>query len=129
MDLKEKMQIKALFYYVGRGLEVVSRTNEDFQEEFEMLDGIFQWNVGEVSMYLEAKEGIFDVYYDVTHDEPDVTFTVEDIDKAKEILMGKLDGTAAYMAGDLKIAGDIQMGMKFAEVSEILVEELADLLS
>lgn len=129
MNLKEKMQIKALFYYVGRGLEVVSRSNEEFQETFETLDGIFQWHVGEVSMYLEAKEGIFDVHYDVTHDEPDVTFTVEDIAIAKDILMGKMEGTAAYMSGDLGIAGDIQMGVKFAEVSGILVEELADLLS
>ncbi|HUY01032.1 MAG TPA: SCP2 sterol-binding domain-containing protein [Candidatus Deferrimicrobium sp.] len=128
MDLKDKMQIKALFYYVGRGLEVVSRTNEDFQEEFETLDGIFQWHVGEVSMYLIAKKGVFETHYDVIHDAPDVIFTVEDIEKAKEILKGSLDGTSAYMAGDMNIQGDIGMGQKFATVSEVLVEELSDLL-
>ncbi len=129
VQLKQKMQIKALFYYVGRGLEVVSRSNEEFQEEFEELDGIFQWNVLGVSTYLIAKKGIFDVVYDATHDAPDVIFTVEDFNIAKDILMGQLDGTSAYMAGDLNIQADLQMGMKFAEVSEILVEELTDLLS
>ena len=84
MDLKETMQIKALFYFMGRGLEIISRTNEDFNEEFEDLDGIFQWTVGDVS---------------------------------------------AYMAGDLNIIGDIQMGMKFSQVAEWLTEMLSDLLS
>ena len=121
--------MKALFYFVGNGLKIVSRSNEDFQEEFEDLDGIFQWNVGDVSMYLVAEEGVFDVHLDAVHDEPAVTFEVEDFDKAVEILKGDLDGTSAYMAGDLNIIGDIQMGMKFAQVAEYLVDALADLLS
>ncbi|NVM53997.1 MAG: SCP2 sterol-binding domain-containing protein [Candidatus Helarchaeota archaeon] len=122
------MQIKALYYFVGRGLEVVSNTNEGFQEEFEDLDGIFQWNVGGVLMFLEAEEGIFTAHYDSTHDDPTVTFIVEDHDKAIEILTGELDGTAAYMAGDLDIAGDINMGMKFTQVAGYLLEALSDLL-
>ena len=129
VELKQTMQMKALFYYVGRGLEVVSRSNEDFQEEFEDLDGIFQWNVGKVRMYLEANEGIFDMNLDSVHDDPAVTFEVADFDRAVQILKGEIDGTAAYMSGDLNIVGDIQMGVKFASVSEILVQELSDLIS
>ena len=129
MDLKETMQIKALFYFMGRGLEVISRTNEDFNEEFEDLDGIFQWTVGDVSCYLVAEEGKFDVHLGVQHDEPLVEFVVEDFNIAVQILKGELDGTSAYMAGDLNIIGDIQMGMKFSQVAEWLTEMLSDLIS
>ncbi|MHA1130971.1 MAG: SCP2 sterol-binding domain-containing protein [Candidatus Helarchaeota archaeon] len=131
MDLKETLQIKCLFYFVGRGLEIVSQTNEDFQEEFEDLDGVFQWNVGDVSMWLEANQGVFKVHLDEEYDSPTVTFSIDEslFDKALEILQGQYDGTSAYMAGDLNIMGDIQMGMKFAAVSEYLTDALSDLLS
>ncbi len=129
MDLQETMQVKALFYFMGRGLEVISRTNEDFIEEFEDLDGIFQWTVGDVSCYLVADEGKFKVHLDEKADEPIVEFVVEDFNIAVQILKGDLDGTSAYMAGDLNIVGDIQMGMKFSQVAEWLTEMLADLLS
>ncbi|MHA1651454.1 MAG: SCP2 sterol-binding domain-containing protein [Candidatus Helarchaeota archaeon] len=129
MGVKEIMQIKALFYFMGKGLEIVSRINEDFQEEFEDLDGIFQWHVEGVSMYLSANNGVFDSYLDAEHDEPTVIFTVEDHEKALEILKGEIDGTSAYMAGDLSITGDIQMGQKFGQVAEWLTEALSDLLS
>ena len=131
MDLNQTLQIKCLFYFVGRGLELVSRSNEEFQEEFEELDGIFQWNVGDVRMWLEADQGVFKSHRDAEHDAPTVTFTIDEalFDKALEILTGQYDGTSAYMAGDLNIIGDIQMGMKFAAVSEYLTEALSDLLS
>jgi putative sterol carrier protein len=130
MDKKEILQTKALFYFVGKGLEIVSKTNEDFQEEFEDLDGVFQWEVCEtVKTYLIAKKGKFEVHLDATHDQPAVTFTVAEFDKARDILTGKIDGTSAYMAGDMNIMGDIQMGMKFAKVSEFLLEALSDLVS
>jgi len=129
MDLQETMQIKALFYFMGRGLEIISRTNEDFIEEFEDLDGIFGWNVGDVSCYLVADEGKFNIHLDAKHDEPTVEFILEDFNIAVQILKGELDGTSAYMAGDLNIVGDIQMGMKFSQVAEWLTEMLVDLLS
>ena len=129
MDLKETMQMKALFYFMGRGLEVISRTNEDFIEEFEDLDGVFQWTVGDVSCYLVADEGKFELFLDAIHDEPSVAFIVEDFGIAVQVLKGELDGTSAYMAGDVNIVGDIQMGMKFSQVAEWLVDMLSDLLS
>jgi putative sterol carrier protein len=130
MDKKQILQIKALCYFVGKGLEIISRTDEDFQERFEELDGIFQWTIcDEVSAYMIAKKGKFDSVMDATHDAPTVTFAVADFEKAKEILMGKIDGTSAYMAGDLNIMGDVQMGMKFAALSEFLVQALSDLVS
>ena len=58
-----------------------------------------------------------------------VEFVVEDFNIAVQILKGELDGTSAYMAGDLNIIGDIQMGMKFSQVAEWLTEMLSDLLS
>ena len=130
MDKKEILQAKALCYFVGKGLEIISRTNEDFQEQFEELDGIFQWQIcGEVSAYMIAKKGKFDSTMDAIHDAPTVTFEVADFEKAKDILTGKVDGTSAYMAGDLNIMGDIQMGMKFAALSEFLVNALSDLVA
>ncbi|MHA1265463.1 MAG: SCP2 sterol-binding domain-containing protein [Candidatus Helarchaeota archaeon] len=128
-DLKQKMQIKALFYFMGKGLEIISRTNEEFQEEFEDLDGIFQWTVLGESCYLVAEEGKFDAHLDASHEEPSVTFEVDDFSNALQILKGEVDGTSAYMAGDLNIIGDIQMGMKFGSVAEWLTDMLSDLLS
>ncbi len=130
MDKKEILQAKALCYFVGKGLEIISRTNEDFQEQFEELDGIFQWVIcEEVSAYMVATKGKFESFMDATHDSPTVTFAVADFQKAKEILTGKVDGTSAYMGGDLNIMGDIQMGMKFSQLSEFLVNALSDLVS
>jgi len=130
MNIKELLQIKALYYFVGKGLEIISRTNEDFEEQFGELDGIFQWNVAdEVFAYMIANKGKFDATLDATHDAPTVTFVVQDVEKAKEILTGKIDGTSAYMAGDLNIMGDLQMGMKFAQLSDFLVNALSDLVS
>ncbi|MDD1779231.1 MAG: SCP2 sterol-binding domain-containing protein [Candidatus Helarchaeota archaeon] len=129
MDRKQILQAKALCYFVGKGLEVISRTNEDFQELFEELDGIFQWIIcEEVMAYMVAKKGVFNTTLDATNDAATVTFAVADFDKARDILTGKIDGTSAYMAGDLNIMGDVQMGMKFAQLSEFLVNDLSDLV-
>lgn len=114
---------------MGKGLEIISRTNEEFLEEFEDLDGIFQWNVLGESCYLVADQGKFNAFLDATHDEPVVTFEVDDFANALQILKGEVDGTSAYMAGQLNIIGDIQMGMKFGSVSEWLTDMLSDLLS
>jgi len=49
--------------------------------------------------------------------------------RSSDLLTGKVDGTSAYMGGDLNIMGDIQMGMKFSQLSEFLVNALSDLIA
>ena len=130
MSVKDKLQVKVLLYFMAKGLEEISNTDEDFQEDFEDFEAVIQWNVGDdIHMYLIIQEGKVKGFLDAVADDPTVNFSVEELDKAKEILSGQVDGTSAYMSGDLKMEGDMQAGMKMGQVAEYLQEALGDLMS
>ncbi len=130
MDVKEVLQTKVMLYIMGKGLEELSKIDEEFQEEIEDFEAVLQWNVGDnIKMYLDIADGKVTSYLDAEHDDPTVTFTVEDMAKAREILSGEVDGTSAYMSGDLKMEGDMQAGMRMGQLGEFLQEALGDLLS
>ncbi len=129
-NVKEILQTKVLLYFMGKGLEEISRTNDEYKEDFEDYDAVIQWNIGEnIHMCLVIEAGQVTAHLDEVHNEPTVTFTVEDYSKAKEILTGATDGTSAYMSGDLKMVGDMQAGMKMGQVAEFLTDALSELLS
>ncbi|MHA1648683.1 MAG: SCP2 sterol-binding domain-containing protein [Candidatus Helarchaeota archaeon] len=130
MSVKEILQTKVMLYIMGKGLEELSKVDEELQEEIEDFDAILQWKVGEnLKMYLEISDGKITAHLDEEHDEPTVTFVVDDYAKAREILSGEVDGTSAYMSGDLKMEGDMQAGMRMGQLGELLQEALTDLLS
>ncbi|MHA1265465.1 MAG: SCP2 sterol-binding domain-containing protein [Candidatus Helarchaeota archaeon] len=129
-DVKEILQTKVMLYFMGKGLEELSKIDEEFQEEIEDFDATIQWNVGDaIHMYLEIADGKVLAHLDAEAEEPTVTFTVEDYTKAREILSGEVDGTSAYMSGDLKMEGDMQAGMRMGQLGEFLQEALGDLIS
>lgn len=128
-NVKEILQTKVMLYIMGKGLEELSKIDEEFQEEIEDFEAILQWNVGDaIQMYLEFADGKVIAHLDEGADDPTVTFTVEDYAKAREILSGQTDGTSAYMSGDLKMEGDMQAGMRMGQLGEFLQEALGDLL-
>ena len=130
MSVKEVLQTKVLLYIMGKGLEEVSSTNEEFKEEFEDLDATIQWVIGDnAKMYLKVEGGKFTAFMDADAEEPTVTLTVEDYGKAKEILTGATDGTSAYMSGDLKLTGEMAVAMKMGQVTEFIKDALGELMA
>ena len=130
MGVKEILEIKVLLYFMGKGLEEISRTNEDFQDDFEDDEGIIQWKIGDnINMYMEISEGKFTAHLDEEHENPTVTLIVPDLKNAKGILRGDVDGNSAYMAGDLKIEGELPLSMKMGQAAEYLTEALSEILS
>jgi putative sterol carrier protein len=130
MSVKEVLQTKVLLYIMGKGLEEVSSTNEEFKEEFEDLDATIQWVIGDnAKMYLKVEGGKFTAFMDAEAEEPTVTLTVEDYGKAKEILTGATDGTSAYMSSDLKLTGEMAVAMKMGQVTEFIKDALGELMA
>jgi putative sterol carrier protein len=129
MDVKEVLQTKVMVYIMAKGLEELAKVDEEFQEEIEDFEAVLQWKIGDaVSMYLDIADGKVTGHLDAEHDEPTVTFVVDDYAKGREILSGEVDGTSAYMSGDLKMEGDMQSGMRMGQLGEFLQEALGDLL-
>jgi len=130
MSVKEVLQSKVLLYIMGKGLEEVSATNDEFKEEFEDLDATIQWVIGDnVKMYLKVEGGKFTAFMDEQAEAPTVTLTVEDYAKAKEILTGATDGTSAYMSGDLKLTGEMSVAMKMGQITEFIKDALGELMA
>ena len=44
------------------------------------------------------------------------------------ILMGEVDATSAYMAGDITVEGNLQDAMAFQEIIELALEAYEDLI-
>ncbi|NVM53995.1 MAG: SCP2 sterol-binding domain-containing protein [Candidatus Helarchaeota archaeon] len=128
MSVKDILQTKVMLYIMAKGLEELSKISEEFQEEIEDFQAVLQWNVGEnIKMYLDIGDQKVVAHLDAEHDDPTVTFIVEDMAKARAILNGEIDGTSAYMSGDLKMEGDMQAGMRMGQLGELLQENLGDL--
>jgi len=124
MDKKE-FQVKMMFYIMAKGFEEIAKVDEEFQEDLEDIDGIVQWNIGNIRAYLKFDEGKYSFEMDAEADDPDVTMILEDIEFARQFFSGEVDGTSAYMSGDLKIEGNLQLTMTYGSLAEYLTEYLA----
>lgn len=130
MGVKEILEVKVLLFIMGKGLEEISKTVEDFQDDFSDTTAVIQWKIGDdIKMYFEINEGKFIAHLDQVHNEPNVTLSIEDLDKAKAILRGETDGNSAYMSGDLKIEGDLPLSIKMGQAAEYLRDSLSDILT
>ena len=127
-DVKDVLSTKVMLYIMGKGLEELSKIDEEFQEEIEDFEAVIAWHVADdVKMYMEFADGKVTAHLDAEHDEPSVTFKTEDYKTARDILGGEVDGTSAYMSGDLKMEGDMQAGMRMGQLGEFLSEYLGDI--
>lgn len=124
MDKKE-FQVKMMFYIMAKGFEEIAKVDEEFQEDLEDIEGIVQWNIGNIRAYLKFEEGKYSFEMDKEADDPDVTMILEDIEFARQFFSGEVDGTSAYMSGDLKIEGNLQLTMTYGSLAEYLGDYLA----
>jgi putative sterol carrier protein len=67
--------------------------------------------------YAVVKDGKVEVSQG-THDTPKMTLTADSSDYVK-IFTGELDGMQAFMAGKLKLAGDLNLAMKLTQMFKI----------
>jgi len=123
MDKKE-FQVKMMFYIMAKGFEEIAKVDEEFQEDLEDIEGIVQWNIGNIRAYLKFDEGKYSFEMDAEADDPDVTMILEDIEFARQFFSGEVDGTSAYMSGDLKIEGNLQLTMTYGSLAEYLGDYL-----
>ena len=124
MDKKE-FQVKMSFYIMVKALEEIAKVDEEFQEDLEDIEGIIQWNIGNIRAYLTFEEGKYSFTMDAEAEDPDVTMILEDIEFARQFFSGEVDGTSAYMSGDLKIEGNLQLTMTYGSLAEYLTDYLA----
>ena len=108
-----------------KALEEISKVDEDFQEDLEDIEGVIQWKVGNIRVYQVYEEGKYSFVMDEEHPDPDVTMILEDLDFARQFFSGEVDGTSAYMSGDLKIEGDLQLTMSMGSLAEYIADYLA----
>ncbi|MHA1651622.1 MAG: SCP2 sterol-binding domain-containing protein [Candidatus Helarchaeota archaeon] len=105
-------------------LEEIAQTSEDLQDELEDTeDVVIQFNVpGVVQAYIEIKDGKLTAKEGV-RDDADVTLEMTE-EVGKNLFTGETDAASAYMAGDLKIIGEMAKAMKLRSLIEIAGEEL-----
>ncbi len=122
---KKELQVKMMFYIMAKTLEEIAKVDEEFREDLEDLEGTIQWKIGNIRAYLTFEEGKYSFVMDAEAEDPDVTMILEDIDFARQFFNGEVDGTSAYMSGDLKIEGDLQMTMSYGSLAEYITDYLA----
>lgn len=109
-------------------LKQVSVEDEELKEELEDMDKIVGQMVitdKDFKYWLSSGEGVFD-YGEGETDDP--TFTMKaNWETMGGMMSGEVDGTAAYMSGDLVIEGNLQDTMAYGEFMRIAVEAMQKL--
>ena len=104
-------------------LEEIAGTNEDLIDELEDTEDVtIQFNVpGVIAAYIEIKDGKLKAA-EGNIDDPDVTLEMTE-EVGRNLFTGETDAASAYMAGDLKIIGEMAKAMKLRSLIEIAGEE------
>jgi len=106
-------------------LKQVSAEDEELKEELEDMDKIVGQMVitdKDFKYWLSSGEGVFD-YGEGETDDP--TFTMKaNWETMGGMMSGEVEGTAAYMSGDLVIEGNLQDTMAYGEFMRIAVEAM-----
>ena len=105
-------------------LQEISATNEDLKDELEDTEDVtIQFKVpGVVEAYIEIKGGKLTAKQGAK-DDADVTLEMTE-EVGKNLFTGETDAASAYMAGDLKIIGEMAKAMKLRSLIEIAGESL-----
>jgi len=109
-------------------IKQVSTENEDLKEELEDMDIAIQMVITDADkkFWLSVKEGDLD-FGDGNVDNPSFTMS-SNLEVGAGILMGEVDATSAYMAGDITVEGNLQDAMAFQEIIELALEAYEDLI-
>ena len=113
---------------VFKFIKEVSTENEDLQEELEDMDIAIQMIItdADYKFWLTVKEGDLD-FGDGEVDNPSFTMS-SNLEVGAGIMMGEVDATSAYMAGDITVEGNLQDAMAFQEIIELALEAYEDLV-
>ncbi|MEE9379141.1 MAG: SCP2 sterol-binding domain-containing protein [Candidatus Lokiarchaeia archaeon] len=106
----------------------ISLENEDLKEELEDMDIAISQILTDIDKkyWLTVKEGTLD-YGEGDVDNPSFTMS-STLEVGAGILMGEVDATSAYMAGDITVEGNLQDAMAFQEIIELALEAYEDLI-
>jgi len=127
MDKKE-FQVKMLFYLMLKSIDEIAKVDEELQDEIEDFEAKILWKIGNFTGYQIFEDGKYSYMIDEEIEDPDVTMTIRDLDVAKDFFTGELDGTSAYMSGDLQIEGDLQLTMTYSSLAEYIMDYLKPLI-
>ncbi len=116
---------------IGKTLEFmkqISGENEDLKEELEDMEIAIQlvFTDADKKFWLTVKEGDLD-YGEGDIDNPSFTLS-STLEVGAGIVMGEVDATSAYMAGDITVEGNLQDAMAFQEIIELSLEAYEDLV-
>jgi len=121
---KIEFQTKMMCFIMLKSIEEIAKVDEELQEELEDIDGKIQWKIASFKGYQVIEDGKYSFAMDAEVDDPDVTFIIEKAEFAQSFFSGQADATSAYMSGDLKIEGDLQLAMSFGSVAEFIADYL-----
>ncbi len=109
-------------------IKQISAENEDLKEELEDMDIAIQQILTDADKkyWLTVKEGNLE-YGEGDVDNPSFTMS-STLEVGAGILMGEVDATSAYMAGDITVEGNLQDAMAFQEIIELALEAYEDLI-
>ena len=109
-------------------IKQISIENEDLKEELEDMDIVIQMVITDADkkFWLSVKEGDLD-FGDGDVENPSFTMS-STLEVGAGILMGEVDATSAYMAGDITVEGNLQDAMAFQEIIELALEAYEDLI-
>ncbi len=109
-------------------IKQVSVENEDLKEELEDMDIAIQMVINDVDKkyWLTVKDGKLD-FGEGDVENPSFTMS-STLEVGAGIMMGEVDATSAYMAGDITVEGNLQDAMAFQEIIELALEAYEDLV-
>ena len=109
-------------------IKAISTENEDLKEELEDMDIAIMLVVNDADKkyWMTVKEAILD-YGEGDVDNPSFTMA-STLEVLTGIVMGEVDATSAYMAGDITVEGNLQDAMAFQEIIELALEAYEDLI-
>ncbi|MHA2282813.1 MAG: SCP2 sterol-binding domain-containing protein [Promethearchaeota archaeon] len=109
-------------------IKEISTENEDLKEELEDMDIAIMLVVNDADKkyWLTVKEGALD-YGEGDVDNPSFAMSAA-LEVLAGIVMGEVDATSAYMAGDITVEGNLQDAMAFQEIIELALEAYEDLI-
>jgi len=113
---------------LAEALKQLAVENEDIKEEVEDMDTILaQFVVTDIgySYWVKVGEGKVD-YGEGEAEDPTVTMKATGATWAG-MATGEVDGTSAYMSGDLQIEGNLQDSIAYAEINSMAGEALKEL--
>ncbi|MFX1256840.1 MAG: SCP2 sterol-binding domain-containing protein [Promethearchaeota archaeon] len=101
---------------------------DDIKEELEDIDQFIGQMVvddRDFKYWVKIGDGVFD-YGEGEQENPSFTMS-SNWETTSGLMTGEIDGTSAYMSGDLKIEGNLQDTMAYGEFMAFAAETLRDL--